>query len=257
MAGLPGGTPGVGSVPTTTAGGNTVEIIVNDALQEHIAGATVNVDVGSAHLKGMTADTGVATIIGLPTGNATLSVSAIGFESRSDSHLVVTVGRQRWETQLEAPGGWAAGQAFILGTQQMSRAADGSALTFSVDLAVTSGENPQPLYGLTDENFTLAQFRLRLERSARLRVGYRRQCNSRRWPVSLDRERSTAGIRIATDVDGAAISSRATGRAQWQYYVGRRGTSSQAIRSSAQCQCSGGSRERAGNQWNHNADAAG
>ena len=134
----------------------TVEVNVHNALQENIAGATVTVDVGGKRITQMTADTGVATFTGLPTGKATLSVSASGFESRSDSGYVVSVGRQSWETKLEAPGGWAAGQAFILGTQQVARAADGSALTFSVDMAVTSGENPEPLYGLTDENFRLA-----------------------------------------------------------------------------------------------------
>jgi len=157
-AAVPGSTQtGGGASPTIAVESKgTVEVNVYNTFQERIEHATVNIDVGGARFTGTTADTGVATFIGLPTGAATLSVSANGFESTSNSAYGVTNGRQRWDVRLEAPGSWAVGQAFILGTQQVARAADGSALTFSVDIAAVSGENPEPLYGLTEENFRLS-----------------------------------------------------------------------------------------------------
>ena len=157
-AAVPGSTQtGSGGSPTIAVESKaTVEVNVYNTFQERIERASVNVDVGGVRFTGMTADTGVATLVGLPTGAVALSVSANGFESVSNSAYVVTGGRQRWDIRLEAPGSWAAGQAFILGTQQVARAADGSALTFSVDIAAVSGEIPEPLYGLTEENFRLS-----------------------------------------------------------------------------------------------------
>jgi hypothetical protein len=109
------------------------------------------------HAQAITRDDGVAALADLPTGRAMVSVGADGFESESTSFDVAR-GPMDWNVRLRAIGAWAAGRAIVMGTQLLSRANDGSRMTFAVDVAVVAGENPESLETLTDADFHLISY---------------------------------------------------------------------------------------------------
>jgi hypothetical protein len=163
LVGCSGG-GGVGSAVTTWLSdepappASIVQVNVVNALLEPIRGAAVSIEVGGRHYDATTPADGTVSFANLPIGSAILVVSADGFETQTNTGYGVGAGHQRWDVKLEEPGSWAVGQAFILGTRQVSRAADGSDLTFSVDLAVINGEKPEPVENLTDANFGLVHY---------------------------------------------------------------------------------------------------
>jgi hypothetical protein len=149
-----GGPPPSAPPPPPTA---SLQVYVLNVLNEPIEGATVAVDVGGLHAQAITRADGSADFTDLPTGPANLSVSADGFESEAGASDLA-IGQLRWNVMLRAIGAWAAGRAIVMGTEVLARANDGSRMTFAVDVAVVSGENPEPLETLTDADFRLLAY---------------------------------------------------------------------------------------------------
>lgn len=150
---LPGGPPPSGPPPTTAS----LQVHVQDVLGEPIKAAAVAVDMGGMHAQAITRGDGAADFADLPTGEAKVSASADGFDSES-TLLNLTRGQTRWNVALPVTGAWAAGRAIVIGTEVLARANDGSHMTFAVDVALVSGENPVPLETLTDADFRLLAY---------------------------------------------------------------------------------------------------
>ena len=150
----PGGPPTGSPPPTTTA---SLQVRVRDVEGEPIEGATVAVGIGGLNTQVTTHDDGVAALADLPTGRAMLSVSATGFEPETTAFDLMR-GQMDWNINLRATGAWAVGRAIVIGTEVLARANDGSRMTFAVDVAVVSGEDPQPLETLTDADFQLLSY---------------------------------------------------------------------------------------------------
>lgn len=146
-----GGGEGGRKLPPVSA---TLEVRVVNVLSKPIADALVTVDSDGLQHQATTPASGIVSFAGLRTGPTTMSISADGFESQSLPGDLVN-GIQDWWITLESIGAWAIGRAIVLGTRTVDRAGDGSGLTFSVDVAVIAGENPEPLLTLTEADFRI------------------------------------------------------------------------------------------------------
>jgi hypothetical protein len=152
LGGCSGDGGGGGSSDASAAG---LEIRATDVNGLPIGGAVVSVAAGKVRRQTTTGTDGSARFLDLPTGEATMSVTAVGFESETGS-IKLQGGSEpvNWGVILRATGAWAVGSAVVLGTRMIERAGDGSAMTFSVDLAVI-GENSEALPTLTSSDFTV------------------------------------------------------------------------------------------------------
>lgn len=154
LSGCSGGGGGGGSSDSSAAG---LEIRTTDVNGLPIGGAVVSVAAGKVQRQATTGADGSATFLDLPTGEATMSVTAVGFESETGSIELQGGSRPtNWGVTLRATGAWAVGRAIVLGTRIIERVGDGSAMTFSVDLAVI-GENSEALQSLTSSDFAVYQ----------------------------------------------------------------------------------------------------
>lgn len=140
-----------GTPPPTSA---TLEVRVANVLAEPVAGATVTIDTGDSSHEETTDASGAASFSDLSTGPMNLSVSADGFESQS-MWADLWPGTHSFDVRLEAVGAWSVGRALVLGTETIERAEDGTSLTFSVDVAVLTGESGAPLEILTEADFRI------------------------------------------------------------------------------------------------------
>jgi hypothetical protein len=111
---------------------------VRDVGGKEIAGAVVAITIGSTTLQAVTGTDGVAQFASIAQGESTVVITAAGFEERRFT-ISSPVGRN--SISLNAVGEWAVGRAMVLGSRVLDRAGDGSALTFSVDLAVVDGNS--------------------------------------------------------------------------------------------------------------------
>jgi len=147
-----GGSGGNAGGPLVKITSAALQVVVRNAISEPIEGAIVAVDIGGSHKQVATSGDGIAVFTNLLPGRANVSVSAEGFESQSTSFDLGS-DRSFWEPRLLAIGAWAAGRAIVMGTETVALSGDGSRLTFSVDVAVISGEEPEPIETLTDADF--------------------------------------------------------------------------------------------------------
>jgi hypothetical protein len=164
--GLPGcsGGSGGGGAGVGTGGGTqpfafvTVEFTMKDVTSSPVSGALVIVAAAGVNYQVTTDANGLAEFPDVPTGSATFSIEAAGFEAQSG---VITITgeskRDHWAFTLNANGAWAVGRAIVLDTQMVSRESDGSAMTFSVDVAVID-ENSDALLTLTGADFSVSTF---------------------------------------------------------------------------------------------------
>lgn len=154
---LAAGGCGGGNGGTASGGGSAsaavVEIQVVDVNGTPIVGSVVTVTAGGVQRQTTTSADGSARLRDLPTGDAAVAVTAAGFESTT-WNSALGGGSVSWGVTLNATGAWAVGRAVVLGTRMIERASDGSAMTFSVDLAVL-GENSEALQTLTSSDFTV------------------------------------------------------------------------------------------------------
>lgn len=152
---LAAGGCGGGSGGSGGSGPNSVNLglRVVDVNGRPIAGSVINVTAGKVQREATTGSNGTARFLDLPTGDATVAVTAAGFESMT-LEGTLQYGSEPWNVTLTAIGAWAVGRAVVLGTRVIERAADGSAMTFSADLAVL-GENSEALQTLTSSDFTV------------------------------------------------------------------------------------------------------
>lgn len=134
-----------------SAAGAVVQVV--DVNGKPIVGSVVSITAGGVKRETTTGADGSARFFDLPTGDATLAVTAAGFESQTWD-LALRRGSVSSGVTLNAAGAWAIGRAVVLGTRMIERASDGSAMTFSVDLAVL-GENSEALQTLTSSDFTV------------------------------------------------------------------------------------------------------
>jgi hypothetical protein len=150
--GLSGCSGGGGSSGSSAA---ALEVRTTDVNGQPIGGALVSVAAGKVQRQTTTGADGSARLRDLPNGEATVSVTAVGFESETGS-IKLQGGSEppSWGVVLRATGAWAIGRAVVLGTRMIERAGDGSAMTFSVDLAVI-GENSEAIQMLTSSDFTV------------------------------------------------------------------------------------------------------
>lgn len=137
-----------------------LELTIWNAFGEGISGAVVTVGVGSTVQRATTGPQGTVLISGLPAGEAGVSVEAAAYESLS---IVMNLerGTQSLELEMSAIGAWAVGVATIRKSEVVEMAADGTSLTFSVDVSMitmVAGENPEPLTTLTDADFRIDTF---------------------------------------------------------------------------------------------------
>jgi hypothetical protein len=154
LSGCSGGGGGGGSSDSSAA---DLEVRTTDVNGVPIGGAVVSVMAGNVRRQATTSADGSASFRGLPNREATVSVTAAGFEPESGSiRLQAGPEPPYWGVVLRATGAWAVGRAVVLGTRMVERAGDGSAMTFSVDLAVI-GENSEALQTLTSSDFTVDQ----------------------------------------------------------------------------------------------------
>lgn len=121
----------------------------SDVTGAPIAGALVTITDGNALFEATTDATGRASLAGAPSGALTMSVTAPGFEPWATAG---PVRRDVHRLTLNAVGAWAVGRAIALGAHMLERAADGSALTFSVDVAVI-GADSSAIETLTSADF--------------------------------------------------------------------------------------------------------
>jgi hypothetical protein len=132
-------------------------IRVVDVTGQPIGGAAVSVVAGRVQRLATTSPDGSTKLLDLPKGEATLKVTAAGFESEAAStSFKGGPGPTYLSVTLRANGAWAIGRAVVLGTRMIERADDGSAMTFSVDVAVIGG-NSEALQTLTSADFSLFQ----------------------------------------------------------------------------------------------------
>jgi hypothetical protein len=133
----------------------SLEVRVVDVTGMPIGGAAVAVTAGTVQRQATTSANGAAEFLGLPTGEASVAVAAAGFESGTGSGSFQGGSKPVvWTVTLPATRAWAVGRAVVLGTRMIERAGDGSAMTFSVDLAVL-GENSDALQTLTGADFSV------------------------------------------------------------------------------------------------------
>jgi hypothetical protein len=102
---------------------------------EPIAGATVTLAATSGRYEATTGADGVATFTARSMGVTNVSVGAAGYEPVSYEIDLSSSSRDHGIT-LNALEAWATGRAIVLGTRMVARALDGSAMTFSIDIAV-------------------------------------------------------------------------------------------------------------------------
>ena len=147
-----GGCSGGGSSDSSAA---SLDISVADVAGLPVGDAFVTVTAGRVQRQTTTAPDGSAKVLDLPTGEATLAVTAAGFESATGSSTLQRGSQPtNWSVVLRATKAWAVGRAVVLGTRMIDRSANGSTMTFSVDLAVI-GEYSEPLQALTSSDFTV------------------------------------------------------------------------------------------------------
>jgi len=134
-----------------------LDLAVRNALGEGIPGAVVTVSVGGTLQQATTGSQGTVLISGLPSGDANVSVEAATYESIS---IVMGLqrGTQSLDLEMSAIGAWAVGMASIRKSEVVEMAADGTSLTFSVDVSMMTGESPEPLTTLTDADFRIDTF---------------------------------------------------------------------------------------------------
>jgi hypothetical protein len=124
---------------------------VTDVTGTPIPGALVTITNGSALFQAQADDRGVAALAGAPSGDVTMSVAATQFESIT---FATRLPGGVQGLSLRAVGEWAVGRAISLGARMIERAADGSTLTFSVDVAVV-GATSEAIENLTGADFEL------------------------------------------------------------------------------------------------------
>jgi hypothetical protein len=144
-----------GSSSSANAGSVNLEVRVRNATPEPVAGAVVTVHAGTVRREATTNTNGTALFRDLTTGDLSVSVSADGFESRGFPLVQLEPGMHTVDISLTAHGAWAVGRAIVLGTRMVEREADGSAMTFSVDIAVISSEDAEALQTLTAADFSI------------------------------------------------------------------------------------------------------
>lgn len=140
VSGVPGG---IGSGSTTNS------LTVRDVNGAPIAGAVVTVTGSGTDFQATTDANGVAALSGAPDGEVTMSVSAPAFEPVT---FRTRLPRGVTSLSLRAEGEWALGRPIALGAHALARAADGSTLTFSVDVAVL-GSSAAAIETLTSSDF--------------------------------------------------------------------------------------------------------
>lgn len=148
LAGCSGG----GYSPPTAA---TLEVLAQNVQYEGIPGARVTVTVGGTQRQGTTGAQGSVTFTELPAGAANIAIAADTYEPGSFD-VDLRKGSQTWELQVLAIDAWQAGIATVRGSEVVDRAADGTSLTFAVEISVVTGENPEPLSTLTSTDFHLS-----------------------------------------------------------------------------------------------------
>ena len=134
-----------------------LELTVRNALGEGISGAVVTVGVGSTVQRATTGAQGTVLFSGLPLGDANVAVEAATYESISTATSLQR-GTQSWDLEMAAIGAWAVGIATIRKSEVVEMAANGTSLTFSVDVSMITGESPEPLTTLTDADFRIVTF---------------------------------------------------------------------------------------------------
>ena len=141
----------VRDVPVTTA---NLDVLVKNELGAALVDVPVTVEIGSLQFVANTGSQGRARFTGLPLRDSTVTVEADGYETWAYV-IGLQPGEQAWDAVLKADGAWALARALVLGTDTVDLAADGTSLTFSVDVAVVSGETLQPVTNLADSNFRI------------------------------------------------------------------------------------------------------
>jgi hypothetical protein len=148
---LPSGAQtGTPSAPTPTSGPFDVYV------REHpggspIDGASVTVTVAGLQYRATSNALGVATFASLPRGDVVMTVEADGYDTPT---FPIFLGSDPLEIWLKEEGWWTVGRPIVLGTRTVERASDGSAMTFSIDVAVI-GPDSQALQTLTSADFTI------------------------------------------------------------------------------------------------------
>lgn len=159
IAGCGGGSGGDGAPQSSPGTGaatvSRVVVHVQDVTGAPIVGATVTVTSGGIAQQRTTDGQGAATFDEIRGGSFEHSVTAAGFELFSAS--TDSVGNTaNVRVTMKAQDAWAIGSTLVLGSRVLERAADGSALTFSMDVAVVDADS-RPI-----ENLTASQFRIDL-----------------------------------------------------------------------------------------------
>jgi len=140
------------SAPTTT----NLRMRFINVLGQPVIDADITLTHGSVQNKAVTDGNGVVTFGTLPNGAWELDAIAGDFEA-INMQFEFGGGDESWQFTMLATGAWAIGRVFVLGTETVDRAADGSTLTFSVDLAVIDA-NAQANETLSSADFELATF---------------------------------------------------------------------------------------------------
>lgn len=130
----------------------SLEFTVRDVAGAAIEGADISFSIGDMQRQARTDPDGQATLAHMPFGFGTLSISADGFESQTWSREFDYP--EFFYVVLHQPGDWAVARAILLGTGMVELAGDGSAMTFSIDLAVIDGD-AQAIETLTSDDFTI------------------------------------------------------------------------------------------------------
>lgn len=139
--------------PTPPVTSVDLDIIAMDVNRLPIANAEITVAVGNVQRKATTSANGSASFANLPPGEATFSTSAPGFETQTFTYWL-SFAHESLELALSANGAWAIGRAIVLGSRMIELASDGSAMTFSIDVAVI-GEHSEALETLTSDDFSI------------------------------------------------------------------------------------------------------
>jgi len=144
-----GGGGGGGSNPT-----GSVQVTVVDEFDGPVLNASVSASVGGTTRSGSTSNSGVANITSVPTGTATIAVTATGFEDGSGQATIAE--NQQASVSIELvritePGAGAAQFG------QGSADATGQELTFTIDVVVVNDDPNMPgtIDTLTAADFTL------------------------------------------------------------------------------------------------------
>jgi hypothetical protein len=116
-----------------------------------IDGASVTVTVAGSQYRATSNALGVAAFASLPRGDVVMTVEADGYDTPT---FPIFLGFGPLDVWLKEEGWWTVGRPIVLGTRTVGRASDGSALTFSIDVAVI-GPNSQALQTLTGADFTI------------------------------------------------------------------------------------------------------